>query len=92
MVDALHVKGLITIAADNVTVRRTLVQTKTDLYPIEVEAGVTGALIEDVEVDNLNGTGIGVLFKGAGTLRRADIHSAEDGIRVEADDVTVEDS
>ncbi|WP_152196824.1 right-handed parallel beta-helix repeat-containing protein [Georgenia subflava] len=93
VIDAVHVKGTITIAADDVTVRRSLVESATPQYPIKVEAGVTGALIEDVEVDNLNGTGIGVFFSGgSGTLRRADIHSAEDGIRVEADDVTVEDS
>ena len=91
MVDGLRVSGTITIAANNVTVRRTLVESNTPNYPIKVNSGVTGALIEDVEVDNMDGTGLGVFFAGgSGTLRRANIHSAEDGIRIEADNVPVE--
>ena len=55
--------------------------------------GVTGTRIERVEVDNLNSTGIGIYFQGgSGTVRYADIHSAEDGIRIEADNVVVENS
>jgi hypothetical protein len=93
VIDAKHVKGTITISADNVTVRRSLIQVKTDGYPIKVTSGVKNALIEDVEVDNLGGTGIGVFFSGGGgTVRRANIHSAEDGIRVEGDNVLVERS
>lgn len=92
VVDGLHVTGRILIEADNVTVRNTLVETKTDLYPIHVRSGSTNALIEDVEVDNLGGTGIGVFFQGSGTLRRADIHSAEDGIRIQASNVKIADS
>ncbi|WP_165699998.1 right-handed parallel beta-helix repeat-containing protein [Ornithinimicrobium ciconiae] len=92
MIDGLHVKGQITIDADDVTIRNTLVQTDTSLYPIRVLGGTSGALIEDVEVDNLGGTGLGIFFSGSGTVRRADIHSAEDGIRIQSDDVTIEDS
>jgi len=86
------VRGRLTIAADDVTVRNSLVETDTRLYPILVESGVTGALIEDVEVDNRNSRGLGIYLKGEATVRRADIHSAEDGIRIESDNVTVEDS
>jgi len=92
VVDGLHVRGTITIAADDVTVRNTLVQGGGAGYPINVQSGTTGALIEHVEVDNLNSTGIGILMNGSGTIRAADIHSAEDGIRIQSDDVTIEDS
>lgn len=92
VVDGLLVNGEITIAADDVTIRNTLVRTGTSLYPIRVESGTMGALIENVEVDNMGGTGIGIFFSGSGTVRHTDIHSAEDGIRIQADDVTVESS
>ncbi len=91
VIDAMHVRGEITVSANNVTIRNTLIQSNTPAYPIKVTSGVTGTLIERVEVDNMNGTGIGIYFAGgSGTVRYADIHSAEDGVRVEADDVTVE--
>ncbi|WP_168202741.1 right-handed parallel beta-helix repeat-containing protein [Georgenia wutianyii] len=92
VVEGMHIRGTVTIAADDVTIRNSLIETGTPQYPVKVEKGVTGALIENVEIDNQDGTGIGVFFKGAGTLRGADIHSAEDGIRIEADNVTVEDT
>ncbi len=94
VVNARHVQGSITIVADNVTVRNTLVQNDTDGYPIHIDGGATNVLIEDVEVDNLGGTGIGILFSSdtSGTVRRANIHSGEDGIRIQASNVTVESS
>ncbi len=89
----LHVTGTVTITASDVTFRNSLVQTDTSLYPIQVIDGATGVLIEDVEVDNMGGAGIGIFFSSAsGTVRRANVHSAEDGIRIQADDVTVESS
>lgn len=91
VVEGLHVTGEIKIAANNVTIRNTLVRTDTPTYPIHVTDGVTGALIEHVEVDNMGSTGKGIYFDGgSGTVRYANIHSAEDGIRISADDVTVE--
>ncbi|WP_210438712.1 right-handed parallel beta-helix repeat-containing protein [Nocardioides xinjiangensis] len=92
VIDALHVQGSITIEADNVTIRNSLIQTDTDGYPIHVDGGATGALIENVEIDNMGGTGIGILFStdSSGTVRRANIHSAEDGVRIQGDDVSLE--
>lgn len=92
VIEARHVRGRIIIAADNVTVRNTLVETGTDLYPIQVLRGTTGTLIEHVEVDNSGGAGLGIFFQGPGTVRHADIHSADDGIRIQSDNVTVEHS
>lgn len=93
VVDGLHVQGRITIDADDVTVRNTLVEWRGSTYPIRVARGVSGALIEDVEVDNMGSSGLGIFFNGgSGTVRRADIHSSEDGIRIQASNVTVEES
>jgi len=92
VIEGLHVFGRITIDADDVTIRDTLVQTSTNLYPILVEKGTTGAVIEYVEVDNEGSTGIGILVRGQATIRNVDVHSANDGIRIQADDVVVENS
>lgn len=93
VIQGLQVNGTITVSANDVVIRDTLVRGGGNGYPIRVNAGVSNALIEYVEVDNLNSTGIGIFFnRGSGRVRYADIHSAEDGIRVGADNVTVERS
>ena len=92
VVDGLHVRGRVVVSADDVVIRNTLVQSGSSLSPIHVTREASGVLIEDVEVDNLGGTGIGIVLQGSATVRRVDIHSAEDGIRISADDVTIEDS
>ena len=92
VVDGLHISGRVVITADDVTIRNSLVQVDTSLYPIEVD-GAADVLIEDVEVDNMGGTGIGIFVSdSSGVIRRADIHSAEDGIRIQSDDITLADS
>ena len=42
----------------------------------------------------MGSTGIGIFFSSAsgGTVRRANIHSAEDGIRIQGDNVTIQSS
>lgn len=90
VIDGLHVRGEIKIYADNVTIKNTLVESATSSNPVYVDRGTTGTLIERVEIDNLGGGGIGVFMRGSGSIRFADIHSAEDGVRINSDDVTVE--
>lgn len=90
VVDRRHVSGRIIIDADNVTVRNTLVESGTSLYPIHVKSGTSGTLIENVEVDSRGSQGIGIMLQGSGTVRYADVHSGEDGIRIQSDDVTIE--
>lgn len=92
VLDGLHIRGELTISANDVVVRNTVVETNTDLYPVVITEGVTGVLLERIEVNNLDGAGIGVYFQGgSGTLRGADIHAGVDGVRIEADGVVVED-
>ncbi|WP_156251866.1 FG-GAP-like repeat-containing protein [Pseudactinotalea terrae] len=94
VVSGLRVNGTITVRADNVTIRNTLVQGGGNGYPIRIAGDAANTLIEHVEIDNERSTGIGILVGGGpGTvIRYADIHSAEDGIRIEADNVRVERS
>ncbi|WP_289018287.1 cell wall-binding repeat-containing protein [uncultured Ornithinimicrobium sp.] len=90
VIDGLHVRGEIQIYANNVTIKNTLVESATSSNPVYVDRGTTGTLLESVEIDNLGGGGIGVFMRGSGSIRFADIHSAEDGVRINSDDVTVE--
>jgi hypothetical protein len=92
VIEGLRVSGHITIRADDVVVRDTLVLGGGAHYPIRVASGVSNALIEHVEVDNGQG-GIGIFFNGgSGTVRAANVHSSLDGIRIQANNVTIEDS
>jgi len=92
VVEGLHVEGTLTIAADRVTVRDTLVQGGGELYPIRVVKGTSGGLIENVEVDNLGNAGIGILIEGGVTIRNANVHSGKLGVQIMADDVSIENS
>lgn len=92
VIDGRHLTGRVVVEANDVIIRNSLVETSTNLYAIHVTSGTTGTLIENVEVDNLGGAGIGIFMQGSGTVRRANIHSNDDGIRIQADNVTIEDS
>lgn len=90
VVDGLHVKGVITVDADDVVIRRTLVD-NTGRYPIKVESDVRNLLVEDVEIDG-NGLASVAILRDNYTLRRVDIHDVRDGPRIEGPDVVIEDS
>lgn len=93
VIEGLRVKGRIVVNADDVVIRDTLVEGGGAHYPIRISRGVKNVLIEYVEVHNDPGGGIGIFFNsGSGTVRYANIHTATDGIRVQADDVTIEHS
>ncbi|WP_185975647.1 right-handed parallel beta-helix repeat-containing protein [Tessaracoccus rhinocerotis] len=90
MIDALDVRGSIVVRADNVTIKNSRVTTDAR-YPIHITSGVTGTLIDHVEVSNAGSNGKGIFFDGGtGTVRYSDIHSAEDGVHIVADGVTLE--
>jgi len=94
-VDSLHIKGTVTVRANNVTIKRSLID-NTGLYPIQIDSGYRNLVIEDVEIDG-NGNGEAgrastAILRGDYTLRRVDIHSVIDGPRIEGDNVVIEDS
>lgn len=93
VIEGLRVNGRIVVNADDVVIRDTLVEGGGTHYPIRIARGVKNVLIEYVEVHNDPGGGIGVFFNGgSGILRYANIHTATDGIRIQADNVTIEHS
>lgn len=93
VIEGLRVRGRIEVRADDVVIRDTLVEGGGTHYPIRIGRGVKNVLIEHVEVHNEPGGGICIFFNsGSGTVRYANIHTATDGIRIQADDVTIEHS
>jgi hypothetical protein len=89
VLQGLHVTGTITVAADDVTIRDTLID-NAGTYPIRITSG-RNLVVEDSEIDG-NGAGNVAILPGGYTLRRVDIHDVLDGPRVEGDDVLIEDS
>lgn len=90
VIDALHIKGGVKVEANNVTIRRSLIDSS-GLYPVQVVNGYSGLVIEDSEIDG-NGAASVAVLRGGYTLRRVDIHSVKDGPRIEGDNVVIEDS
>jgi hypothetical protein len=83
----------VVIAADNVTIRNCLRKGIADYWGFLVNAGVTGTLIEDVEIDGMNSSTIdaGVGGGGGWTGRRLNIHGTADGIKI-GSNLLLEDS
>jgi Right handed beta helix region len=79
VIDARDISGTLFINANNVTVTRTRVRSA-DWWVIKVEAGRTGVVIEDCEVDGLTGPEGQFGIVGPATVRRCDIHHTSDGI------------
>lgn len=90
VIENLHIRGTVTIEADNVTIRNTLID-NTGTYPIRTTNGNTNLLVEDVEIKG-NGQGNVAVYGGNYTLRRVDVHGTLDGPRVEGNNVVIEDS
>ncbi len=90
VVQNLRITGTVTVEADNVTIRNTLIE-NTGTYPIRATNGNKNLVVEDVEI-NGNGQGNVAVYGGNYTLRRVDIHGTLDGPRIEGDNVLIEDS
>jgi hypothetical protein len=88
VIDGLCITGPLRIQADDVTVRRSVVATGTT-YPVQVAKGTTGTRIEDSTVVGTATSSIAVFLQAPATLTRVDVSGARDGVRVEADDVTI---
>ena len=71
VIDGRDVRGCLRIEANDVIVRRSRITCPNGLYAIRIAQGVTGTLLEDVEI--VGGTSAGVVY-AAYTARRADLH------------------
>ena len=81
VIDSLNISGTVTINANNVTVRRSLIR-GSDYSIINIGASVTGTLIENVEIDG-QGSGQGTnAINGAATVRFSNIYGVENGMNV----------
>jgi hypothetical protein len=90
VLDGLHITGTVTIEADDVTIRNTLIDNTAE-YPIRSTAGGKNLVVEDTEIDG-NGQGNVAVYGGEYTLRRLNIHDTLDGPRIEGNNVSIEDS
>lgn len=90
VIDGLHIRGSVTVKADNVTIRRSLIDS-TSLYPVQIGSEHSGLVIEDSEIDG-NGKASVAILKGGYTLRRVEVREVRDGPRIEGDDVLIEAS
>jgi hypothetical protein len=90
VIDGLAINGAVSVKADNVTIRRSRINS-TATYPVQIDSGNKGLVIEDTEIDG-NGNASVAVLKGNYTLRRVNIHDVKDGPRIEGDNVVIEDS
>lgn len=88
VIDGLEITGTVTVEADDVTIRRTVIRNTGDI-PIRVIGN--GLLVEDSEIDG-QGRGNPAIGYNDYTLRRVNIHHVAEGPRIAGGDVTIEDS
>ncbi|ESR23068.1 TonB, C-terminal domain protein [Lutibaculum baratangense AMV1] len=90
VLDGLDIRGTVYINADNVTLQNSKV-TSSDFYVVKIADGVTGAVVQDCEIDG-TGTGNGGSsgIGGQGTFLRNNIHNVENGISVQGDGAVIQ--
>lgn len=91
VIDSLDVTGFIYVQANDVTIKRTRVNGNTD-YGIRVYPGVTGTVIEDVDVRCAPGhKRYGVVFGGY-TARRVEVNGCREGFLTHDGPTVITDS
>ena len=80
VIEGLAISGMVTISADNVKLKNSTVS-GASWAVINITSGVTGAVIEDCEINGMNAEGVRGI-SGQGTFLRNNIHNVEDGIYV----------
>lgn len=89
VIEDIEVTGGIQVAANDVTIRRTLVR-GIGLYPVQLMGGYRGLVVEDSEIVGPDSDSAAVCCSNY-TLRRVDIHDVPEGPRMNGD-VTIVDS
>jgi hypothetical protein len=87
VIEGLDIKGSVIINAPNVTLKNCKV-TSTDKNVVLVKPGITGAVIENCEIDNRSAGG--QCIAGQGTFLRNNIHDCADGIDVRGDNTLIQ--
>ena len=90
VIENLDIKGMITINANNVTVRNVRVTSNGEKYLINIATGRSGTVIEDVELNGRRITTHGIVGSGY-TARRVNMYAVGDGFRA-GSNTLIEDS
>jgi hypothetical protein len=88
VIDGLEITGTVTVNANNVTIRRTLIK-NTGSIPVRVNG--KGLVMEDSEIDGQGGGNPAVAYSNY-TLLRVNIHDVAEGPRISGGNVTIEAS
>ena len=89
VIEGLDIKGSVIINAPNVTLKNCKV-TDGGYDVVHVKPGITGAVVQDCEIDNLGAGGSGIA--GQGVFLRNNIHDCADGIDVRGDHTLIRDN
>jgi hypothetical protein len=87
--EGLDIKGSVIINASNVTLKNCKV-TDGGNNVVLVKPGITGAVVQNCEIDNLGAGGQGIA--GQGTFLANNIHDCADGIDVRGDNTVIRDN
>lgn len=81
VVEGKDIRGCVTIAADNVTIRRSKISCSNENGAVvKIQGSPKDVLLEDVEIDGLGESSNGIGSDNV-VVRRANIHSSVDGVR-----------
>ncbi|MDB5605253.1 MAG: hypothetical protein JWP25_2153, partial [Bradyrhizobium sp.] len=79
VISGLNITGTVTIQAANVTLENCKI-TSSSYFVVNVAAGVTGAVVQNCEINGLGGTSGNVGINGQGTFVGNNIYNVENGI------------
>ncbi len=90
VVEGLDIEGMITVLADNVTIRNVRLRSG-DYYPIRYfDEDNVGLVVEDSEIEGYGGDATAAISFSNYTARRLNIHGSADGLKADSN-VLVED-
>jgi hypothetical protein len=81
VISGLNITGTVTIQAANVTLENCKI-TSSSYFVVNVAAGVTGAVVQNCEINGLGGTSGNVGINGQGTFVGNNIYNVENGINL----------
>ena len=90
VIEGLDIEGMVTILADDVTIRNCRIRSS-DYYPIRYfDEGNTGLVVEDSEIEGLSEDVTAAISFENYTARRLNVHGSADGFKANAN-VLIED-
>jgi len=87
VIEGVNIQGPVVISASNVTLRNCKVTAKSDVV-VFIKPGVTGAVVQNCEINNQGAGGQGIA--GQGTFLSNNIHDCADGIDVRGNNTVIQ--